>query len=94
LLARPLDDGVGRLPDARIKDLDLARLGFVRDGGAAAIENYHHLDPTPILKVAQLLDQCVAGKRGATFVQRTQLRPGEDDAVAVDQKILRSHCSP
>ena len=88
---QPLDDRVGRLPDARIKDLDLARLGFVRNGRAAAIEDHHDLRPAPILKVAQLPDQRLAGERGAAFVEKPQFRPGENNAVTVDQKILRPH---
>ncbi len=85
------DDRVGGLPRARIKNLDLARLGFLRHPPAAAIEDDHDVNPGPILKVAQLPDQGIARERSAPFVEEAQFRPGKNDAVTVDQKILRPH---
>ena len=80
-------------PAARIINLDLARPRLVRDRRAAAIENHHDVNPAPILVIAQLLDQCLAREGGAPFVQRPQFGPGENNAMAIDQEILRSHLS-
>jgi hypothetical protein len=95
ILARePFDNRIGRLSRARIENLDLARFRFVGDGSSAPIEDHHHAGPTPILVIAQFLDQDFTGRSAALLVKAIQFRPGENDAVTVNEEIMRPHREP
>jgi hypothetical protein len=83
-----LDDCIGRLTNARIKNLDLARICAFGDLRSAPVENHDHAHAGPILIITQSFDERVSSQRGAALMKCAQLRPSEDDAMTVDQEIL------
>ena len=59
-----------------------------------AVEDHDYPRAAPILVIAQLFDQRFTSQGRAPVVEELQFRPGKDNAVTVDEKIIRPHCRP
>jgi hypothetical protein len=81
------------LSGARIKDLDFTRFGFFCDFRALPIKNDNYPNTSPILVIAQFLSERFSSERGPPLMQLAQFRPGENDAVPVNNQVIQSHRS-
>ena len=75
----------------RVEDLDSTRHRFLTDRRPPAIEDQHNIYPREILVFGQNLDQPIPCRRSPLVVQCPEVRPSENNAVAVDDKELRTH---
>src|SRR5215470_6966281 len=89
-----LDDGVGRLARAGIKDLHVGGAGSRLDLSSFAVKDDYHAHTGPILIISQPFDQCFTRQRGPPRVELAQFWPGKNEAVPIDDQITGSlrHC--
>jgi hypothetical protein len=87
LACEPLNHRVGSLPLPGIEDLDFMWIRYLTDAGASPVKYDNNPDAAPILVIAQSLGKRIPRKTGPSLMQLPQFRPGEDDAMAVDDQI-------
>lgn len=65
-----------------------ARFAYSR---TLAVKNNDDLLPAPILIITQLLKQGLTRERWAATMKFAQFGPGKNDAVAVNNEVIRAH---
>ena len=88
---QPLNHGIRCLSLSRIKDLNLPGIGARTDRGALPVKNHRDAHASPILVIPQFSHERVAGERSPAGMQLAQFGPGENNAVPVNDEILRAH---
>lgn len=92
ILARqPLDDCIRCLTLTRVEYLYLPRIRVHAHRGSLAVKNHRRPNACPILVISQSSHQRVTRERGAASMQTTQLRPGKNHAMTIDDEVLRAH---
>jgi len=85
------DNRVRRLTPRRVEYLNIVWIRLGSEICAASIENDCDIHARPILVMPKPLDQFLPGQWRTACVHLAQVRPGKNDAVAVDDKISRAH---
>jgi len=85
------DDVIRGMTGIRIEHLDSTRHRFLADHRPLAIEDQDNIYPRNILVFGQNLDEPVPSQSASLVVQRPQVRPCENHAMAVNYKELRTH---
>jgi hypothetical protein len=85
--AEALDDGVCGLADLGIENLDTAGFGRLVLLFTASVEYGDNTHISGVLVLSEAADKFIAGGATTPSVDGTKLRPLENDAVAVNDKV-------
>jgi len=86
-----LNDCIRGLIAAGVEDLHIVRIGLLADTRAASVENDRNIHARPILILPEFLDQRLAREGRTLSVEFAQFRPGENDAVTVNNEVPPRH---